>query len=559
MKNISQKPSQLWEQWLNKLHGIEDPQKKYFRLELLQLLLKCEEADKKTFLHRLGTIMSRSLQNGRVLIVDNTNKKIIFEQLDKPNLKKVSEKSIFSLLPSGVKDVSIKTFTRSKNIIGKNTPVKNICQVPIKFVFGSDIRIVILATEGLNSEDRQFLQFVSGLMKVFENKSLLSRELAQEQRLLGLLTQHLNEGLVLLSKDMAVTLWNRPLQRITGYSPKESKGKLVEDIIQLRNQGRWLQKLVKDYNTKRHQNSFVQEGQVKAKNGNYTWISISGSFLRDERGEIEQIIALVRDINSDKLSEERKNEFISIATHELRTPITAIKGYLSLFKKESKDLSGKQQIYLENILSATDRLVKLTEDLLQVTRLEEDRMKFNIGLVDLTTIIKKVSDDFSEKARGKGLSFNLHLPPYPTTIAGDSTRLVQIFSNLVDNAIKYTEKGSINISFEHYSEKLTKEDKVAVIIKDTGVGIDTKDIEDIFNKFHRTERAANLREPGVGLGLYIVKSFIEKQGGVINVKSRAKKGSTFAVTFPVAVATNKKIVNKTLAEEKIGSSMRKVK
>ena len=537
MKKINTNPSQLWEHWLQRLHGTEDPQKKYFRLELLQLLVRYEKDDKRKFLHRLGTIMSRSLQQGSVIIVDKKNQKILYTNniVNKSSLTKLIGK-----LPKVVGGLSIKQFPRGKKIIAKETPSKSICQLPISIFPDDNIFLVVVSPENLPAEDKQFLNFVAELVKVFEQKTAISRELAQEQRLLGLLTQHINEGLALFSKDFIVTLWNRPLQRITGFSPKEAHGKPFDQLIKVKNQSNWLKKLVRTYNSNKQQNSFFIEGEIETKAKKHTWISLSGSFLRDENGDIEQTIVLIRDISKIKALEERKNEFISIATHELRTPITVIKGYLSLLKTGKDTLSEKQQMYLENAYTATERLVSLTEDLLQVTRLDENRMKFNLKLVELTKIIKKVSDDFSEKIRDKGLELNLSLPPFKTEIVGDLIRLEQVFSNLMDNAIKYTVKGSISISFEHYREKTTKEDKVAVIIKDTGIGIDGKDIEGIFNKFQRSDRVANLREPGVGLGLYIVKSFIEKQNGSITVKSKPNRGSTFVVTFPVISDTHPK-------------------
>ncbi|MEX0594604.1 MAG: PAS domain-containing sensor histidine kinase, partial [Patescibacteria group bacterium] len=337
------------------------------------------------------------------------------------------------------------------------------------------------------------------------------------------------EGLVLFSKDLAVKIWNRPLQRITGYSPKEAIGKNYQEIIRVLDKSDWLSNITSSYKDS-DQSGFIFDGKILTKAKQTKWISVSGSLLRDGSGEIEQAIALVRDISKEKALEQRKNEFISIATHELRTPITAIKGYLSLLQSHAEQLSDKQKMYLNNAYSATERLVGLAEDLLQVIRLDEDRMKFNLQVVQLTKIVEKVSIDFSEKARRKGLEFQLTLPPFDTTIVADPIRLEQVFANLIDNAIKYTTKGSISIAFEHFSEKVTKEDKVTVVIKDTGIGIDSKDLDGVFEKFNRSDRAANMREPGAGLGLYIVKSFIEKQQGKIALKSRPRKGSTFAVT-----------------------------
>jgi two-component system phosphate regulon sensor histidine kinase PhoR len=146
-------------------------------------------------------------------------------------------------------------------------------------------------------------------------------------------------------------------------------------------------------------------------------------------------------------------------------------------------------------------------------------------------VIKKVCNDFANKATQKNLDINLIAPTEDIFIAADRIRIEQIFANLIDNALKYTKKGGVTISVETSLEDGAK--LVTVKIKDTGVGIDQKDIASIFEKFHRTRTAVTTRESGVGLGLYIVKSFIEKLGGSITVQSKLGRGSTFIVTFPV--------------------------
>lgn len=528
MVKISPNPSQLWEQWLARLHGVVDPSKDYFRLELLQILSRVNISDKARFINRFGTVICHSLQDGKVLIYDAKTKETLYWS---NGLAGELTSKLSNFLPIKSSGLLTKHFPRGRRISANLPKVKTISLLPITIFPDDEIIMLVFYENSQANEDKQFLQFIAGLLAIHGQQASLAHSLAQEQRLLELLTQHINEGLLLVSTDGKVKIWNRPLQRTTGYSLREAKERVIDDLLKVSDKSNWFKDLVQAHQAS-GQSGFVQEIQIETKSKLPRWVAISGSFLRNETGEISQVIAIARDISKEKQLEQRKNEFISIATHELRTPITAIKGYLSLLKSSTGSLTEKQQHYLDNAYNATERLVGLAEDLLQVIRIDEDRMKFSFQPVDLTKVVEKVAADFSDKIRRKGLIFRLTLPPFSTRIIADPIRLEQVFANLIDNAIKYTTEGSISVAFEHYSDRLTQEDKVTVIIKDTGIGIDSRDVEGVFQKFHRSDRAANLREPGAGLGLYIVKSFIEKQNGQITLKSRPKRGSTFAVTFP---------------------------
>jgi PAS domain S-box-containing protein len=550
MARLNPNPSQLWEQWLQRLHGIVDPTKDYFRLELVQLLSKTETGDKKRFLSRFGTILCHSLQGGKVYIIDKSDWSPIYWSNGLDDTMAVKLKP---LLPPKDNGFLTRQFPRGRKISSHLPAVKIIVQLPLAIFTEEEIFLLVIYENSQAPEDRQFIQFVAGLLAIHTEKAGLSYELNQEKKLLELLTQHINEGLLLAGSDTKVKIWNRPLQRITGYSLKEAREKTVDEVLRVADKPKWFGDLL-ELHRRSGQNGFVNEWPIETKTKQTRWIAVSGSFLRDDNGDIHQVIAIVRDISKEKQLEQRKNEFISIATHELRTPITAIKGYLSLLQANTDSLSEKQKQYLNNAYNATERLVGLAEDLLQVIRIDEDRMKFSLQPVDLTKVVEKVAADFSDKIRRKGLVFRLTLPPFSTRVIADPIRLEQVFANLIDNAIKYTTEGFISVAFEHYSDRLTQEDKVTVVIKDTGIGIDSKDVEGIFQKFHRSDKAANLREPGAGLGLYIVKSFIEKQNGQISVKSRPKRGSTFAVTFSTVPDTPVKTVTGELDSENKASN-----
>ncbi len=405
-----------------------------------------------------------------------------------------------------------------------------------RFSLGENRLIVLFFTDPPFPNDQLFLAAFTAAVKNSQMTRNLATALQAETERLATVTQQLSEGLVILDENLRIKLWNRPLQRLTGFSPLEVENKLYAQALQRTTQPKWLDQIVSQANKTTERNVFYEQLEILTKQNNRKWVTISGSFLRDDSGEVMQTILLVSDFSRHKELEDRKNEFISIATHELRTPITAIKGYLSLIRRGQNPMNPKDKLYLGRATEATDRLVRLTEDLLQVVRVEENRVPYALRPVVLATTIEQIITDFQDKADRKGLKIRYQKPTFPTTIIADQERIEQIFANLIDNAIKYTPKGRVTIQFEEATHPLTHERQIVSVIADTGIGLSLRERETVFEKFHRTIRARATREGGTGLGLFIVKSFVEKQHGTIKVKSGLTRGSEFRIIFPAMEA-----------------------
>lgn len=530
--------SSIWEQWLQRLGGAPvkvDPAVESNRFELLDLLSRNAAASPQ-FFARLGTILSRSLYAEALIIYEQTNDQlgIIFSNLNKNQERELIRKS--KLSQSHSTQLSYKKIRQGVKLKKNQPPLRYLTQLPLQSFPESEIKVAILSEGALLKVDLKFLNFISAMMKIRTRQALLGNALNSETGRLATLTHHLSEGLMILDRDLKITLWNRPLQRLTGYSPREAERRSYAEILDRPGHSLWLHELMEEYQLTPLRNVFYADFEIKTKQKQRRWVSVSGSFLRGSDESIEQTIVIVRDISRHKELEERKNEFISIATHELRTPITAIKGYLSLLQKDSMGLTEKQKMYLSRALEANDRLVKLAEDLLQVIHVEENRLQFSLRPVNVLPIARKVTSDFALKAKKKGLELSLLSPAFPTTIAADPVRIEQVLANLVDNAVKYTNSGRIEVSFAEVTDKLTSERQIAIHIKDTGIGLNDRELQHIFDKFHRSYSAQVSSEPGAGLGLFIVKSFIEKQGGQITVRSKSNHGSTFTVLFSAVEA-----------------------
>lgn len=243
---------------------------------------------------------------------------------------------------------------------------------------------------------------------------------------------------------------------------------------------------------------------------------------------------------SDKLAEANdqlrkldnaKSEFISIASHQLRTPLTAIKGFVSLLLEGSYGkVEAKQEDVLNKVYTSNDRLINLVEDLLNISRIESGRMEFKLAPTRIEDLCQEVADTLMMKAKGRKLYLDYQLPKVALPeLMIDGTKVREVISNMVDNAVKYTEKGGVSMRIEK------TDDVVRVIVSDTGIGIPKEELPYLFSKFSRGKDTARLNTGGTGLGLYVGKAMIEQNGGRIWAESDgAGRGSRFIIELPVA-------------------------
>ncbi len=230
--------------------------------------------------------------------------------------------------------------------------------------------------------------------------------------------------------------------------------------------------------------------------------------------------------------DKQKTEFVSIASHQLRSPIAAIKGYTSMivegaYGEVPKDL----ELPLSRVLDSGKRIAIMVDDFLNVTRIEQGRMTYDMKRQNVYDVVKSVVGELGVVAKDKNLTLTLtNDSKKKAYVKADKGKLTQIFSNLIDNAIKYTHEGFIKVKID----VLEKEKRVLVRIKDTGIGIAPEEIQNLFKKFNRASNANEENVLGTGLGLYIAREIMKAHQGWINVESEGiGKGSTFTVELPL--------------------------
>ena len=255
--------------------------------------------------------------------------------------------------------------------------------------------------------------------------------------------------------------------------------------------------------------------------------------VQKEVRQREQLQRLTDDLaraNAElKRLDKAKSEFVSIASHQLRTPLTAIKGYISLMLEEAYGkLDEKIRDPISKVYESNERLIRLVNDLLSISRIESGKMKLELGETDILDLIKSVVDELGIKANEKKLKLIVQRPKTLLSLLNiDKEKVRNVLLNIVDNAIRYTDKGSVTIKIEQVV------DNVRITVSDTGAGMTEEVIGNLFESFSRGQAGMQRWTEGAGLGLYIAKKFIEMHKGRIWAESEGKgQGSTFFVELP---------------------------
>lgn len=233
--------------------------------------------------------------------------------------------------------------------------------------------------------------------------------------------------------------------------------------------------------------------------------------------------------------DQAKDDFISMASHQLRTPLTTVKGYLSMLNDgDFGDLNKKQHEVTGLAYASAERMVYLIGDLLNVSRIDTGKFVIEPTRVDLASMVKEEVNQLQRSAKAKDLKLNIKAPKNFPKVMLDETKTRQVIMNFIDNAIYYTLQGEVNVEL-----KKTK-DSIEFMVHDTGIGVPEKAKADLFTKFFRAENARKARPDGTGLGLFMAKKVITGQGGSIIFRSKESKGSTFGFRFSLAAVGAKK-------------------
>lgn len=394
----------------------------------------------------------------------------------------------------------------------------------------------IAAVKRTEEERRQLAEeYSKRLEKQVEEKT---REIILAKIHTETIIENLTDGLLEYDNEFTLLRVNRAAENLLGINRKETVGEkiLPKDI----DKKHWQALVAVSYPALAPTVKKIKH-PVTESNAEINEITISYPLERElqlitapitdqETGEQQGLIKLVRDITREKSISRSKSEFISIAAHQLRTPLSAIKWTLHMvINGDEGPLSPSQHELLNNGYETNERMIQLVNDLLNVARIEEGRFGYDFKLDDIMKVVKSVVTSVEVLAREGGVTVSITTPENaPPLFVFDASKIMLALQNLVDNAVKYTLSGgrvSVEVSIQGEYLKID--------VRDTGIGIPPEQINLLFTKFFRADNALHMQTSGSGLGLYLAKNVAMRHGGELRVESKEGAGSTFSLLLPL--------------------------
>lgn len=400
------------------------------------------------------------------------------------------------------------------------------------------------------SDKEQRLLFLFGQMLInIRNRQKWDNQLRIQEEKYRNIIANMNLGLLEVDLNDVIVYANQSFCDMSGYSLSELKGKKAAELFVVKDQ----KNIIYEKNDKRKEAvSDSYEIEVRDKNGQPHWWFISGAPNYNDKGQLIGSIGIHLDITEQKRLEQElakaksfaeaagkaKELFLANMSHEIRTPLNVIIGMIRQLNKEA--LTTDQHFYVKQSESSAKHLLTILNNVLDIAKIESGDMEIVNEAFSPSALAYNVHSIMYSQAKDKNLDFKLHVSPdIKPVLIGDDTRLRQVLINLVGNAIKFTNKGSINLSVEVIDESDEKQ-LVKFEVQDTGIGMSEEFISRIFDKFSQEYNTSNRKYEGTGLGMAISNDLIVLMGGNMTVKSAKDDGTTcsFEISFPVSHTDN---------------------
>ena len=373
--------------------------------------------------------------------------------------------------------------------------------------------------------------------KTDDNTSSLKNKLSAVESKSDVVINAIDDGVLAISKDGNIELINPSAQQIIGWDQGDALGLNWKSVLKLvTSDGKDVEDLENPIAQSLSKNQPTHNDKLFLLTSSEKRILVS--IVSSPVGtEGEGVIVVFRDITKEKAEEREQAEFISTASHEMRTPVASIEGYLGLaLNPATAHIDEKARDFITKAHESAQHLGRLFQDLLDISKVEDGRMKNNPKIINVNEFLKDIFDGLATKADEKQLNY-IFMPDIidegkekslqPIFYANiDPDHFREVVSNLIENAIKYTPSGEVVVN-------VTGDDKqISVSVKDSGIGIPAEDIPHLFQKFYRVDNSDTREIGGTGLGLYLSRRLAEAMSGNLRVESKYKEGSTFYLEIP---------------------------
>jgi PAS domain S-box-containing protein len=365
------------------------------------------------------------------------------------------------------------------------------------------------------------IEVLAGIFnRMLNNLKEVTSDMKDEKERLEVLISSIPEGIIMTDKDNRLIMANRKAEQMFQFSSNRLHGKYLLEYINNEDLASMIKEELKS--GKKFMQREICIPQRSKKDKYYVMMS---SLVKNQIGSHLGVITVLRDITHEKELKELRDGFLRTVSHELRTPLTTIIGFMELLYNQKNEEQRKN--YLNIMMQESKELKTMIDDLLDLSRMDAGRMEMTFEEINICDLLDSLKAAFEPLASNKKLDIKVKFKEEYILVNADPSKLRRIMVNLISNAIKFTEKGSITLS-----AKVAKE-CVEISVKDTGIGLMDDEKEFIFEKFRQVDYSQRRKYEGIGLGLSIVKKLVEMHNGDVGVKSEYGKGSVFTFILPV--------------------------
>lgn len=345
------------------------------------------------------------------------------------------------------------------------------------------------------------------------------KEISEDRAKLSAILNGMIEGIIILNGEGKVLLVNPALRRMFPLALSLPEGIYYYELLRHRELNEFVREILFSRQNLSFEISFTGQKETVFQ------VQASVASVENYAGEI-YIVLVFHEITDIKRLERVRKDFVANVSHELRTPLTSIKGYLEALQDLAPGVPDEGQKFLDILLKHARGMENIVSDLLHLARIESGKEKLQLVPISLKSFLLKTVQELSPLAEKKNQTIEVDAGE-EISLEADSEKLSRLITNLIDNAIKYTPPSGKIIA-----GCLKKEGQIELFVKDTGIGIPPADLDRIFERFYRVDRARSREMGGTGLGLSIVKHIMEAHGGFIRVESEINRGTTFTAVFP---------------------------
>ncbi len=378
-----------------------------------------------------------------------------------------------------------------------------------------------------------------GIIQDITDRKKADREIRVAEEKYRTIFENSAVAIMMVDDQERITSWNDFTEKLLGMNMRDL---YLKPVSSLYTKEAWAEIRARNLRQKGFHHHF--ETKTIKKNNELIDVDMSISVLRDSEDKVIGSVGIMRDITDRKQVDKLKDEFVSTVSHELRTPLTTIReGVSQVLEGLLGKVNKEQSEFLSIALSDIDRLTRIINNLLDISRIEAGRAMVVRDVVDIVALAKKTCMSFAPQVTSRGIELKTSIPDKQIDVYVDSDRIIQVFTNLIGNSLKFTPKGHIEVSIKE------KKEEVECSVIDTGIGVPEDSIPNLFDKFYQVGRESGPGYRGTGLGLPITKGIIELHHGKIWAESKVEKGTKFIFVLP-------KYSTKVLLLEQVGDAIK---